>query len=92
MKNSYSFKLLMRRGLILSSALLNLIVRLFIFIFSALITLYLCGSINTMVKNYILKGEKNHLDDNYFSRGGLLGALDTLRRLLWVWLQHCEHF
>ena len=58
MKNSYSFKLLMRRGLILSSALLNLIVRLFIFIFSALITLYLCGSINTMVKDYILGGKK----------------------------------
>ena len=53
MKSSYSFKLLARRGLILSSALLNLIVRLFIFIFSVLIMLYLVASINTVVKDYI---------------------------------------
>lgn len=54
MKNSYSFKLLTRRGLILSSSLLNLIVKLFIFIFSALITPYICGK-------YKHSGERQHL-------------------------------
>lgn len=56
MKNSYSFKLLTRRGLILSSALLNLIVRLFLFIFSALIMPYLCGK-------YKHSGERQHLKE-----------------------------
>lgn len=59
MKNSYSFKLLTRRGLILSSALLNLIVKLFIFIFSALITLYLCGKYKHSGESLHLKGGKN---------------------------------
>lgn len=59
MKNSYSFKLLIRRGLILSSALLNLIVRLFIFIFSALIMPYLCGKYKHSGERQHLREEKN---------------------------------
>lgn len=76
MKNSYSFKLLTRRGLILSSALLNLIVKLFIFIFSALITLYLCGKYKHSGESLHLKGGKKHSEDECFSRGGLSRALN----------------
>lgn len=61
MKNSYCFKLLTKRGLILSSALLNLIVRLFIFIFSALITPYLCGKYKHSGEREHLKGKKKTL-------------------------------
>lgn len=62
MKNSYSFKLLIRRRLILSSALLNLIVSFFVFIFSALIMLYLRGK-------YKHSGERQHLKEKKHSRG-----------------------
>lgn len=72
MKTSYSFKLLPRRGLILSSDLPNLIVNLFIFILSASIMLYLCGKDKHSDERQHLKEKK--LEDKCFSLGGLLGG------------------